>query len=329
MKRMSMTNVRLFCGCYVLLAVLLSSFAAPARAHEVVPVIADFTVEEGTLTFDMRMNIEAFVAGIDLDVASDTSDTPEDTRYDDLRAMPPETLEPLVQRWAEGWLPTLGIDADGPVEMSLERVEIAPVGDTAYTRETHVFLTGTIPDGAREMRVAWPDGSGDVILRQQGVDALAFGRQVGVADALPQAGEIAGDALLGQGRRLRGRGCAVAPGRRCAATASVAGHRKRGLFRQRKMRPLVELHPAIGTPAQHAAATRAVATLGHAHEGAGECALELDRHTGARQFGVVRGADVGQCIGQYGFGACLVVQRPGQRQGGAHGADPAHVGNPE
>lgn len=154
----------------MLLAVLLSSFSAPARAHEVVPVIADFTVEEGTLTFDMRMNVEAFVAGIDLDMASDTSDTPEDARYDDLRAMPPEALEPLVQRWADTWLPTLGVNADGPVALSLDRVEIAPVGDTAYTRETHLFLTGTIPDGAREMRIAWPEGSGDVILRQQGVE---------------------------------------------------------------------------------------------------------------------------------------------------------------
>ena len=38
-----------------------------ASAHEVVPTIADLTVADGAVTFEMRVNIEAQLSGINLD----------------------------------------------------------------------------------------------------------------------------------------------------------------------------------------------------------------------------------------------------------------------
>ena len=61
-----------------------------AQAHEVTPTIADFAVEGGELQMQLRLNAEAFVAGIDLDTHQDTDEAGQAGDYDLLRALPPE-----------------------------------------------------------------------------------------------------------------------------------------------------------------------------------------------------------------------------------------------
>ena len=50
----------------LLSTVLLISAAQVVRAHEVTPSIADLTVSDGQLTLSLRLNVEAYVAGVDL-----------------------------------------------------------------------------------------------------------------------------------------------------------------------------------------------------------------------------------------------------------------------
>lgn len=143
----------------------------PASAHEVTPVISDLTVAEGTLRLDMRMTVEAFVAGIDLESVVDTNSSEQAALYDSLRAMEPPALEPEVRNWAATWLPTLRIEADGaPLDLSLAAVEIPEAGDLAYVRASHVIVTAAVPDGASEVTIGWPKGSGQLVVRQQGVE---------------------------------------------------------------------------------------------------------------------------------------------------------------
>ena len=68
-------------------ALLLSSVVTgAARAHEVVPTIADLTVAEGVADISLRINLEAQLSGIDLDVVEDTNDAENAGDYDSLRA---------------------------------------------------------------------------------------------------------------------------------------------------------------------------------------------------------------------------------------------------
>ena len=56
-------------ACLRLLFALLC-LAAPQKstAHEILPTIADvFLAEDGSLILDFRINLEAFLAGVDLD----------------------------------------------------------------------------------------------------------------------------------------------------------------------------------------------------------------------------------------------------------------------
>ena len=142
-----------------------------AHSHEVTPTIADLTVENGRLTLDLRMNVEAFVAGINLDGMADTNSSDKSDRYDDLRNMEAGALTPLVRQWAPGWLASIDVRAGGRVGLTLSEVRVAPVDDPDIARASHLILTGDVPVIARSLTFAWPKGSGDLVLRQQGVEA--------------------------------------------------------------------------------------------------------------------------------------------------------------
>lgn len=149
---------------------MLAIAAGASRAHEVTPAIADFAVADGQITMQLRLNAEAFVAGIDLDGVSDTNQTPLSDDYDELRALPPAELEPMLRLFAEDWLPGFALDADGDVAMRLDTVDIPEAGDTGLPRISLLELSGSIPPAAGSLRILWPEGSGGVVLRQNGVE---------------------------------------------------------------------------------------------------------------------------------------------------------------
>ncbi|MBQ4823060.1 HupE/UreJ family protein [Leisingera sp. HS039] len=155
---------------FALLFTMVAIGAGSARAHEVTPVIADFTVKDGQVALELRLNVEAFVAGINLDGLSDTNETAQAADYDELRALEAPELEPMVQLFAEEWLETFSLQAGGPVELRVSGISIPEAGDTNLPRASFLELTGEIPAGADSLRIAWPAGSGGVVLRQNGVE---------------------------------------------------------------------------------------------------------------------------------------------------------------
>ncbi|MFY0310821.1 HupE/UreJ family protein [Leisingera sp. D0M16] len=155
---------------FALLLSVVAIAASGARAHEVTPAIADFRVEDGRIALELRLNVEAFVAGINLDGLEDTNQTAQAADYDELRALGAEELEPMVQLFAEEWLETFSVQAPDPLDLSLSRITIPEVGDASLPRATFLVFDGEVPPEARSLRIAWPAGSGGVVLRQNGVE---------------------------------------------------------------------------------------------------------------------------------------------------------------
>ena len=149
----------------------LLTVASAANAHEILPTIADLSDEGGTVTIQMRANVEAFLAGIDMDAVSDTDEAAQAEDYDALRARPVDEIEAqmtgLVQKWNA--LPMLRADGEA-VPLVLQGFEVAEAPDPAAPRQSLVTLVGQLPVGASEVVVAWPKGQGSLVLRQQGVD---------------------------------------------------------------------------------------------------------------------------------------------------------------
>lgn len=168
-----------------------------ALAHEVVPTIADLTVQDGEAQLEMRVNIEAQLSGIDLDAVADTDNAENAGDYDALRALSGAEVAARVPALLATWNGLPLLLADGvPVALSVENVTVPEVPNAELARVSDVVLTGSVPAGTRGVQVAWPDGAGDLILRQQGVDAP----YTGLIDGGGNSGPIAlagGDAASG------------------------------------------------------------------------------------------------------------------------------------
>jgi len=163
------------CQINLIAAALLSSLCvllgpAMARAHEVTPTIADMEVRDGVLTLDLRLNAEAFVAGINLDGVSNTNTTARSGLYDSLREQPPEVFGPRLRDFAETWVGQIRVTANGLVPLEVEEVQVPEVGDPGSPRASHLVLRGRVPAGSHTLTLAWPFGAGDLVLRQQGVE---------------------------------------------------------------------------------------------------------------------------------------------------------------
>ncbi|MBO9449541.1 HupE/UreJ family protein [Tropicibacter sp. R16_0] len=141
-----------------------------AAAHEVTPTIGDLSVQDDQLRLELRLNVEAFVAGIDLDGMADTDASDLSDRYDELRKMDSVTLERLVREFAPIWAATIWAEAGAPILWSYEGISIPVVGNPDLPRASELLLVGDLPEGARAVTLTWPDGAGALVLRQQGVE---------------------------------------------------------------------------------------------------------------------------------------------------------------
>lgn len=151
--------------------VLSSVLVGTARAHEVVPTIADLTVADGTADLTLRINLEAFVAGIDLDAVENTDDAENANEYDTLRALSTQELAARAPEILAGWngLPLVRADGEA-VELQTVSLTVPEVVNMELPRIAEWSLRGTVPNDTRGVVVAWPAGSGALVLRQQGVE---------------------------------------------------------------------------------------------------------------------------------------------------------------
>jgi len=143
-----------------------------AWAHEVLPSIADMTRNDDTLTFEVRLNIESFIAGIDQTIVTDTDTAPQAASYDDLRALSPADLQ---TRFTQFW-PQMAADitvlADGTsVTLQNPVLAVGPTGDTDVVRVSSLTFSAELPANAQQVQVGWTAAFGVLVLRQMGVDA--------------------------------------------------------------------------------------------------------------------------------------------------------------
>ena len=153
--------------CKLTLALLLSSTVA--RAHEVVPTIADLSVAEGTAELSLRINLEAFLSGVDLDAVENTDEAEQAAEYERLHALSPQELAARAPELLEAWnaLPVLSIDGT-PIALESSSVDVPELVNPELPRLSEWVLSAQVPEGA-SVTVSWPEGAGDLVVRQQGV----------------------------------------------------------------------------------------------------------------------------------------------------------------
>jgi len=141
-------------------------------AHEMRPTIVDVVMgDSDALRLDLSANAEALLAGIGPE-HDDTDDAPEAVRYDALRAQDPAALEAEMRAFARRLIDGIDLRVGGEaVPLTLDSIEVPPVGDTSRARRTTIRLTGEASAGeALEWRFDPAFGASVVRLVRSGED---------------------------------------------------------------------------------------------------------------------------------------------------------------
>lgn len=171
--------------------------ANPLRAHEVIPAVGDMTRDGDTLTFEVRLNLEGFIAGVDQTAVSDTNDAPQAADYDALRALDPAALEAeLAAFWPTMAENIMVVSGDEALPLTFGSVDIPAVGNVEDVRTSTLTFTAALPAGAETARIGWASEFGTLVLRQMGVDAPY--------DGYLEAGAISPDINLAGGDQATG-----------------------------------------------------------------------------------------------------------------------------
>lgn len=145
--------------------------ALPGQAHEVMPAVADLTLDGDTATLEITLNAEAMLAGIDLAELADTDESSRADHYDRVRALPPAELEAAFRsHWTELSASVRLLADDRPVELQLESVVVPDVPDDRIPRDTRIRAEGELPQFATVVKFGWARELGTLVLRQQGVE---------------------------------------------------------------------------------------------------------------------------------------------------------------
>ncbi|MGO4916889.1 HupE/UreJ family protein [Pseudogemmobacter sp. W21_MBD1_M6] len=154
---------------------VIAATAFAAAAHEVRPAIADLMIEGQSLTLDLQLNVEAFVAGINLTDVTDTNEAAQAKDYDSLRAKDPEAMEADFRRFWPQMQAGLNIMV-GPERIipDLTAVVIGDIGDIDLPRDSHISMTAILPANDEGVTVGWDRSFGPLVLRQTGAAETAY-----------------------------------------------------------------------------------------------------------------------------------------------------------
>lgn len=159
---------------------LLMALPRQAVSHEVLPTIADLAVTpEGVVTLDLRLNVEAFLAGVDLDAVADTDEDAGSDAYDALRALNAAELEARLAPLVETWNAHPLAQTEAALPLVLTTVTIPEDVDFELPRVTELRLSAPLADQATGITINWPVGGGALVVRQQGVAAPYTGYLAG------------------------------------------------------------------------------------------------------------------------------------------------------
>jgi hydrogenase/urease accessory protein HupE len=146
--------------------IAISGISDSSIAHTIRPSVATIIVESsGELDIRIRTNAEAMLAAIGTE-HTDTNDSPNAERYNNLRAMEAGLLAQQFSAFAPTLsdLPILEVDG-AALAVSYVGLEVPPVGDKELARDSVILLKAKVVSGAGEIIWAWPENYGSSVVR--------------------------------------------------------------------------------------------------------------------------------------------------------------------
>lgn len=141
-------------------------FSVIAVAHEMDPTVVDIQINDGSVALQVTLNLEAFVAGIDLENVENTDAAENSADYDVLRELEPDGMRAAFAAYWPQMQKGINLLADGqPLALELQSLEVPPVGNANLPRQSVVRLIADNPENA-PVSISWKPSFGSMILRQ-------------------------------------------------------------------------------------------------------------------------------------------------------------------
>jgi len=147
------------------------TFVSTAESHTIRPAVATVVISpEGQLDVQIRLNMEAIVAGIDGRLG-DTSESPNAAQYDSLRLKSPAELAQEFAGIAPQFLQRPLLQVDGKIlPLSYLSADIPEVGDVELSRDSMLHLEASLPANSKALVWQWPPDLGSSVIRVQHSD---------------------------------------------------------------------------------------------------------------------------------------------------------------
>ena len=145
----------------------LTLFSIGAISHEIRPSIADYKIEENILYFDIRLNAELILSGIDASNITDTNSSPLSATYDDLRSLNSENLKILlIESWDDIQSKiNLNINAVS-TNFELVDINIEANRDFEISRDSIIYLKHELNEDDEFLTFKWSEKYGPIIIRE-------------------------------------------------------------------------------------------------------------------------------------------------------------------
>ena len=155
---------------FIFSAIILLPFQS--LAHEITPNIADISINRKSITVELRFNVEAFLARIDLSLIQDTDDAEQISNYKNLRTLNSDSLSALFQENWQHFSNQIEINSSTlgkVVKLDFVSLSVPYLEELDLPRLSIVTFNVNLPDiGAVTFRLNEIFGS--TILRQFGVE---------------------------------------------------------------------------------------------------------------------------------------------------------------
>lgn len=155
---------------FIFSAIILLPFQS--LAHEITPNIADISINRKSITVELRFNVEAFLARIDLSLIQDTDDAEQISNYKNLRTLNSDSLSALFQENWQHFSNQIEINSSTfgkVIKLDFVSLSVPYLEELDLPRLSIVTFNVNLPDvGAVTFRLSEIFGS--TILRQFGVE---------------------------------------------------------------------------------------------------------------------------------------------------------------
>ena len=175
-------------------------FVPASHSHELRPAVLDITLggaEEAQVTAELNFIAEGFLAEIDLSAVTDTDESQNAARYDQIRALASDQMARLLrQKWPELTTLMALYSQEQPLELRLDDIQVEQQENLALVRETRVIFSASLPADSVAVTVRWDRQLGSILLRsladEQEADYSEFmvmggtSKPIMLADGVPQ-----------------------------------------------------------------------------------------------------------------------------------------------